>query len=486
MPTEPSIGEGKAATEGEAAERNKAQQEGSEAARQSIEAAEAIEGERKKVINEQVIKKIKKDQVQPTIDSIKDPKVKDSVQKITNAQIENPERYKEFLEECKKSPDLEFLDHPEWKDLGFNKADVDNYTEDTKKYIDANIKMLDEVLSDYLKKLKENGVKTIDPVEWEKLKSESGKQNQKLVDLQNKIDKSLKDLDFKKAEKNAKKGKLEKIKKDGIKAAKDRPSNMDSLKTMAKWLTILAIFGGVSALFMIALSAYAEFHSGCQFISCLKDEEPTSQKVWCFAEQKIKDGVPEMYSILNFSNENLFDYNSSQCTCPNSNNKALNCSGDEVDEYTLSSPDNSDCCVNNSSEEHPQVSAFNLKMNCLNDMNSGCPFAIYYWGIMTPLDAAGNIGNGLQNYVQHGFKWLVKLLVIVGVVVGVIILLLIVYQYFKNKHPAQAIKVESGSAISKFGNSSYFGNLSRYSNYAYMGRCAAFPAKPYVPLRFKF
>lgn len=299
------------------------------------------------------------------------------------------------------------------------------------------------------------------------------------------INKIADEMNYKELEKNAKDRKLDKIKKDGIDPAKDKPSWTDSIKKNLKWLLLLLGVLGAGIVGIQALIIYAEFHSGCQYIKCDKDELPVSTKIWCFGSQKYdEDGIPKSYDVFLPGNDNLYDYNSAQCMCASPLTATVkDCSGSEI-EQGKKAP-NQDCCKNNSANEYPSVLAAN-NPSCNGDINIGAPYAYYYWGIMSPLDAAGNIGNGVQNYTQHGFKWLVKLLVIVGVVVGVIILLLIIYQYFKNKHPAQAIKIETGSAISKFGNSSYFGNLSRYSNYAYMGRCAAFPAKPNVPLRFKF
>ena len=402
----------------------------------------------------------------------KNPEVADSMKRIADALETNSEVFKEYLNSKESDPSL-----PD----PLKKEDIERFNKYNSDSLQETLNKLSESSEQLKKLLKKYPIKEM--TDFRDLDTYN-------KNIEN-INKIIEEMDFKELEENAKSAEIERINKDGIEAAKNKPTWKDSIKKNLKWLLMLlgAITAGVFA--VEALISYAQFHSGCQFIECKKDELPVSNKVWCSGTQNLdEDGVPQTYDIFTSSNDNLFDYNSSQCACaPSLTDKVKDCNQSLVEQGFGGRPNPPDqaCCTYNSGlEDYPSVLAASSSKKCYGDANVGPPYGYYYWGIMTPLDAAGNIGNGVNNYVYQGAKWLVKLLVIVGVVVGVIILLLIIYQYFKNKHPAQAIKVETGSAISKFGNSSYFGNLSRYSNYAYMGRCAAFPAKPYLPLRFKF
>jgi hypothetical protein len=82
--------------------------------------------------------------------------------------------------------------------------------------------------------------------------------------------------------------------------------------------------------------------------------------------------------------------------------------------------------------------------------------------------------------------------IIIGIILGVLLVLWIIYKVVANRKPAETLKIETGSApsapsvVTKFGNRGYLGNLGKYSNYAFMGRCVAQPARPYIPPRFKF
>ena len=112
---------------------------------------------------------------------------------------------------------------------------------------------------------------------------------------------------------------------------------------------------------------------------------------------------------------------------------------------------------------------------------------------MTPFDALGNMGNGIVNGVgSAASQWLnILLKFLTPVFIGIVILLVlwIIYKVVANRKPTETLKIETGSAASalaKFGNRGYLGNLSKYSNYAFMGRCVAQPARPYIPPRFKF
>ena len=105
---------------------------------------------------------------------------------------------------------------------------------------------------------------------------------------------------------------------------------------------------------------------------------------------------------------------------------------------------------------------------------------------MTPLDSLGNMGNGIVNGAHNTFKWLVDLIINIaiwlGSIIGVLIILFIIYKFVANKKPAETLKIQE-IAPTKFGKG-FMGNLSKYNNYAYMGRCNAIPTRPYMPTRY--
>ena len=110
---------------------------------------------------------------------------------------------------------------------------------------------------------------------------------------------------------------------------------------------------------------------------------------------------------------------------------------------------------------------------------------------MDPASGALDIAQKAAGVVDKGIGDLIKMIIhaaiIIGIILGVLLVLWIIYKVVANRKPAETLKIETGSGtVTKFGNRGYLGNLSKYSNYAYMGRCVAQPSIPYIPLRFKF
>lgn len=247
-----------------------------------------------------------------------------------------------------------------------------------------------------------------------------------------------------------------------------------TLKDIIKWLTLLTLIGGSIGLFTWWLFLYAMAHSGCQLIIAHKDKMPVSSKVICYNSGK-------SINIFNPNGSNI-EYSSTQCSCePKSNTQTGNIS---CEEQNCSS--DTDIRPWNCSKANPVCSG------TIGDEE----FKIYYFGIMTPFDALGNMGNGIVNGVgsaaSQWLKILLKFLIPVFIGIATLLVLWIIYKVVANRKPAETLKIETGSATSatstlaKFGNRGYLGNLSKYSNYAYMGRCVAQPARPYIPPRFKF
>jgi len=244
-----------------------------------------------------------------------------------------------------------------------------------------------------------------------------------------------------------------------------------TLKDIIKWLTLLTLIGGSIGLFTWWLFLYAMNHSGCQLMIAAKDKMPVSSKVICYNSGK-------SVNIFNPNGGNI-EYSSTQCSCePKSNTQTGNISCEEPN-----------CSANE------DIRPWNC--NSANPVCNGAigddEYTIYFFGIMTPFDALGNMGNGIVNGVgSAASQWLnILLKFLTPVFIGIVILLVlwIIYKVVANRKPAETLKIETGSApgtLSKFGNRAYLGNLSKYSNYAFMGRCVAQPARPYIPQRFKF
>ena len=209
----------------------------------------------------------------------------------------------------------------------------------------------------------------------------------------------------------------------------DKPKNLGNLKKALKAILILAIIGTSIELLVSFLIAYAEEHSGCQRITCNQDEMPESNPVKCFG----KSSKPNVF----YPSSNYINFNSSQCVCADP-------VGTKTDPNSLYSNCENKCTKTacQSGDGHKKKEgdycSTPIPIDCGNPPCSKdwktftTPYIYYYWGIMTPFDALGNIASGVGNGAGQGFKWLEKLLIIGGIVVGCIVLLLIIMYYFKN------------------------------------------------------
>ena len=257
---------------------------------------------------------------------------------------------------------------------------------------------------------------------------------------------------------------------DPTDASSKKANTGSRLKDIIKWLTLLILIGSAIGLFTWFLFLYAMNHSGCQLMIALKDKMPVSSKVICF-----NNG--QSVNIFNPNGGNS-EYSSTQCSCD-----PKPTSDSEIGNIT---------CLASNCSSNEEIRPWNC--NSANRVCSGTigdeEYTIYFFGIMTPFDALGNIGNGVVNGVgSAASQWLNILLnFLTPVFIGIVILLVlwIIYKVVANRKPAEILKIETPSTVTKFGNRGYLGNLSKYSNYAYMGRCVAQPARPYIPPRFKF
>ena len=246
-----------------------------------------------------------------------------------------------------------------------------------------------------------------------------------------------------------------------------------TFKYIVQALSLLLTIAGLGG-FAWFLIWNAMANSGCHVISCGDgDVFPVKSKSLCYSEN---------HNIFN-PTQGTYDFVSTNCNC-NKVTSPKNCS-------------KSTCEFNSGKEQDSSLRPFNTNctpgFKCSNDDHSKCPTLYYSFQIMDPISALSNVlAGGANAGNKEGSYWInliIHAAIVIGIILGVLLVLWIIYKVVANRKPAETLKIETGSAAStlaKFGNRGYLGNLSKYSNYAYMGRCIAQPAKPYIPTRFKF
>lgn len=219
------------------------------------------------------------------------------------------------------------------------------------------------------------------------------------------------------------------------------------------FLKLLAVIGGTLAAYL-ALQGYCNAHSGCLAI-VYDGNNVTNNKIFCNGD--MVDGSQA---------NNELSYTSEQCYCsrlssraePSKSNGCGYGTGDNVIYFT---PDNS---------------GFNGTIPC--NPKDGVPtstgtYRYYSYQKMSLLDGVLDIGgkvlDGGESLLKMIFKYAMYFL---GAVLGFYIL----YFIFKRFS-------EGGEKSSSFGG--YLGNLSKYNNYAYMGRCGYSNNIPYRYLAAK-
>ena len=254
--------------------------------------------------------------------------------------------------------------------------------------------------------------------------------------------------------------------------------NGDPTKNESRWtLKDIVKFAGllISAFkfvsLLLILINYALSHSGCMRYSCGEgDTVPIGYKAFCYAPP---GDTPAFQKILN-PTSGVLDFSSDRCTC-NLNDQGSKTCGSSTCEYPT---------TNKLAPYFNGCPSSNFK--CKSDPNKGCPVTYYSFRLFNPMqlfpDAADTVSNKGPKFLQE----IIKVAIIIGIILGVLLVLWIIYKVVANRKPAETLKIETPSTVTKFGNRGYLGNLSKYSNYAYMGRCVAHPAIPYIPPRFKF
>lgn len=241
-----------------------------------------------------------------------------------------------------------------------------------------------------------------------------------------------------------------------------------TLKDIVKYAGIfIGAFKFVSLLWI--LINYALSHCGCMRYSCDKgDTVPIGYKAFCW----VPGDKSAFQKILN-PTSGVLDFSSDRCTCNLNDQGSNKC--------------NQSTCENVTNNKlAPYFNGCpNEKFKCKGEPDKGCPVTYYSFRLFNPMQIFPDAGDNVINKGPKILEMIIHAAIVIGIILGVLLVLWIIYKVVANRKPAETLKIENTGG-SKFGNRGYLGNLSKYSNYAYMGRCVPHPAKPYIPSRFKF
>ena len=255
------------------------------------------------------------------------------------------------------------------------------------------------------------------------------------------------------------------------------PKTKTRLEMIYKIMSLLSVLGlGIFA--FVTLEQYCANHTGCLKIQYSGSGATQNNIYPCNSK--------------NSTNPNKSVYLPSQCFCSQFTDKVTPTSGCECGA--------ADKCNSGDEPKWTKFTADNTAAGnevCSPNPDGSPPtdggaWTYYSYQTMTPIDAALDIGGKTLQLGSDLLKMIIHAAIVIGIILGVLLVLWIIYKVVANRKPAETHKIETGSATSapstlaKFGNRGYLGNLSKYSNYAYMGRCVAQPARPYIPPRFKF
>jgi molecular chaperone GrpE (heat shock protein) len=236
-----------------------------------------------------------------------------------------------------------------------------------------------------------------------------------------------------------------------------------SFKDFLRLIALLVQIGGLG-FFAWFIVYNATVHSGCQKISCDKDDTfPVATPVLCFGGGT---GVPPFNGAIG--------YTSDACTC-NSTSGSSECSPNNCKDETIR--DNLRPWLNGCSP--------GTEDKCLNEDQLTCPFVKYRYQVFDPagalLNTAAAAADGANKEGGDFLDGLIKLAKWIGIIIGVLLVLYIIYKVVSNRGSSETLKIVSappatGTSVSKFGR--YLGDLSRYSNYGLMGRCGTYGLIP--------
>jgi hypothetical protein len=249
------------------------------------------------------------------------------------------------------------------------------------------------------------------------------------------------------------------------------PKTKTRLEMIYKIMSLLSVLGlGIFA--FVTLEQYCANHTGCLKIQYSGSGATQNNIYPCNSKNSTNPNksvyLPAQCYCSQFTKA---DNPSSGCEC----GAAHACSSGEEPPWIKFTADNTaagnEVCSPNPDGSPP---------------TDGGAWTYYSYQTMTPIDAALDIGGKTLQLGSDLLKIIIHAAIVIGIILGVLLVLWIIYKVVANRKPAETLKIETPSTVSKFGNRGYLGNLSKYSNYAFMGRCVAQPTRPYIPYRFKF
>ena len=252
-----------------------------------------------------------------------------------------------------------------------------------------------------------------------------------------------------------------------------KPKTKTRLEMIYKIMSLLSVLG-LSIFAYVTLEQYCANHTGCLKVQYSGSGTTQNNIHYC--------------NSSNSKNKNKTVYLPSQCYCSQFKKAAKPSSGCECGEANACS----------SGEEPPwtkftadNTASKNIPCNPADGSTpSGDTAFIYYsYQTMTPIDGALDIASKTLQLGSDLPQIIIHAAIVIGIILGVLLVLWIIYKVVANRKSSETLKIQTvgaPSTITKFGNRGYIGNLSRYSNYAYMGRCPALTPKPYIAQKFKF
>ena len=215
-----------------------------------------------------------------------------------------------------------------------------------------------------------------------------------------------------------------------------------------------------------------------------------------------------LYLLISHANANTgcmkFEYNSSTDSYIKSTK--VFCNNDKTTYYPLmcyckSTVDFGKCShtaskyscpekINSATESQSEPRPVQQNNSCCKGSETSLDNYLYYaYQVMDPASAGIDIVDKAAKVADHGIGELLQIIINaaiwLGAIFGVLLVLWTIYKLVANRKPAETLKIqEVAPGASQFGKG-FLGNLSKYNNYANMGRCTTFNSRPYMPARFK-
>ena len=369
-------------------------------------------------------------------------KALDDINNEINNLLKENKTLSELLQDLENKKITEIEAEMDTKPTPDESASLNKYMEEQ---LSAMVDLLEKISPDLRKKIDNLNLK-YDPKQT--IKANLDLVNSKFNQLLDSIDeKTIKNYEKKLAEST-----LKRLKKDGIpdvKESRPRSTLKDTLKTILKLLMVIGSIGGL----LWFLIDYITKHSGCNQIYQKSDDSP----VLC---------NPVKCSI---DNDKIIDFTSIQCNQQNCNKHTT---------WTKSCDETNCSVLLESSYEKPYPNPIDCHNPACNNTDMiKKPWNYYKMKIYGPWDVLVDLGNDAADAAENTFDWIKNLLIWGGIGFAIIIGILIIYKVIehylnKSSESVPTINIRATPEMKySFGNKNILGNLSKYRNYGYMGRC---------------